>query len=56
MLNVIFRALTRAGKAYLKKEDDDNALRYLHKLYQNIGPQKHKNYVMRYLVILSILI
>ena len=25
-------------------------------LYQNIWPQKHKNYVMRYLVILSILI
>ena len=31
MLNVIFRALARAGKAYFKKEDDDNALRYLHK-------------------------
>ena len=31
MLNVIFRALARAGKAYLKKEDNDNALRYLHK-------------------------
>jgi hypothetical protein len=31
MLNVIFRALARAGKAYLKKEDDYNALRYLNK-------------------------
>ena len=31
MLNVISRALARAGKAYLKKEDDDNASRYLHK-------------------------
>jgi len=30
MLNVISRALARAGKAYLKKEDDDNTLRYLH--------------------------
>jgi len=31
MLNVISRALARAGKAFLKKEDDVNALRYLHK-------------------------
>ena len=28
---LIAKALTRAGKAYLKKEDNDNALRYLHK-------------------------
>ena len=28
---LIAKALARAGKAYLKKEDNDNALRYLHK-------------------------
>lgn len=38
-----FRALARAGKAFMKKEDNDSALRYLNKsLSEHRNPEIQK--------------